>query len=265
MSSAKQIYNLFGQLFPTGRAWNFVRNSVEAEQFQDIYTDGNGDPYTDGNGDPYYTLGGSGKTEGQKIVAAELKAYERLYTDIFSILNITLPDNDEFSTTDASNWERVLALSNSALTLEERKQAISRKYGYPNGVSERATPNFIQDQLQAAGFDVYVYENRFADGSGGWETYDPEEAIYGSFNYGETTYGNPGVPDSTIIANYIDEDRDSLFAMGDETRAPFTFFICGENFLDVADVQEIRKDEFRELILKLKPCHSAGYLIVNYI
>ena len=44
-------------------------------------------------------------------------------------------------------------------TLEERKAAILRVLSYPNNIPERQSKSFIEDQLQLAGFNVYIHEN----------------------------------------------------------------------------------------------------------
>lgn len=165
MSVEQEILNLNRELYPTGRVWNFATDTLGAAITTENYVDGLDNQFVDGLDNPFVSEIGVPQTGGKKSIAAELKSFVRLYEDALSILNTTLADNDNFSETDATNWERVLALMNSSLTLTERKQAINRKLAYPNGIAERANYIFIQDQLQSAGFDVYVYENRISFGS----------------------------------------------------------------------------------------------------
>ena len=124
-----------------------------------------------------------------------------------------------------------------------------------------------------AGFDVFVYENRFPDGGGGFETKTVEEfvslgtsgflAIYGDFEWGELEWGQLGVTDVTLIANSIDQTVDSSFDVGANLRS--TFFIGGPNPGDFTDIDPSREIEFRDLILKLKPTQAIGYLLINYV
>ena len=63
-------------------------------------------------------------------------------------------------------------------SLAVRKAAIARKLGQPGRVKARQSYLYLQKQLQDAGFDVYVYENRF-DNSGTLIT-KPPAAVVGS-------------------------------------------------------------------------------------
>ena len=68
-----------------------------------------------------------------------------------------------------------------------------------------------------------------------------------------------------IIANHADEDLDKFFQFGTAEQFKSVFYIGGQTFPTKAEVDDNRKIEFRELILKLKPAHIAGYLLINYI
>lgn len=201
------------------------------------------------------------------------------YNDAKSILDSILPDNDRFSELDASQWERRLGLiSNSNVSLENRKKAILRKWQHPGQIAPRQHRLFIENQLQLAGFNVRVFENRFYDGLGNIISLTPDVFSFyqhGVFEHGENEHGD--LFNFSVIANYIDEQRDSDFEVTDNL---FTFFIANDDFGTVdnfgvtipntiedikADVLEVRKKEFRQLLLKLKPQQTVGYLFVNYI
>ena len=87
------------------------------------------------------------------------------------------------------------------------------------------------------------------------------------------TYGaqviDPDIPGSTLCVNFIDEDKDETKyranLTSDVQRWEYTFFIGGETKLTFADVEEYRKDIFREIILKTKPCGMWAVLLINYI
>lgn len=217
------------------------------------------------------------------------------YNDAVSILNAILPDNSNFTADDATDWERRLGLINgTGVDLEDRKLAIQRKMNHPGVMKPRENYLNLQHQLQSAGFDVYVHLNRFYDGSN-WVTKTPEESIinvgygehgdlfemgeyehgdnyiyynnlfvfaehgdefqHGSFEHGEWIFTNK-------IVNYIDEYPDKFFNIGASMKA--TFYIGGEIFGTLADVPLVRKNEFRQLILKLKEVNTVGYLLINY-
>lgn len=207
--------------------------------------------------------------EFEKLMKGLARSEARAHDDALSILDSALPDNNNFSTADAAQWERRLGLiTNSSVSLSDRKMAIKRKMAHPGSIRARQNYLYIEDQLQAAGFDVYVYENRFPYGDGSYYTLTPEQVLgtggldvqLGDSQLGDSQLG--GNIENKII-NYIDEDTDSSFSVGSNLR--FTFFIGGPYLGDYASVPEIRKDEFRQLILRLKPVQCVGYLFINYV
>ncbi len=200
------------------------------------------------------------------LAASENAAYE----DALSILGSLLPDNTNFTAQDASAWERRLGLiTNDAVSLADRKAAIVRKINHPGTIPARQNYLYLQGQLQAAGFDVYVYENRFSDGMGGYVTESPlvvsggmggSSYQYGPYQYGDIQYGGAFL---NFVANYIDEKRDQVFDIGSNLKS--TFFIGGNTLGSFANVDANRKNEFRQLILKIKPVQTVAYLFINYI
>lgn len=181
------------------------------------------------------------------------------------ILDEVLADNDNFTEENAAAWERRLAIrANSGTSLADRKAAILRKYASPGNIPARQHYLYLQRELQAAGFNVYVHENRQPDGFGGYQTI-PIEAVIGSqlgtFQLGQQQLG-PGLGNLNIIAKYIDEVLDQNFVLPTDLRS--TFFIGDATLGDLATVPAIRKDEFRELVLRIKPAQTVGILLVTY-
>jgi len=294
MSSKIELQELNKQLYPTGSVWNFATDSEQSETLVTKFLDGIGNPMVDGQGNQFIQTSDTEASNSKRLINADLKSTIRLYDWIKNILNTNIADNDEFSEEDALNWERNFGLQNNSLLLSERKQAINRKMFFPNGITERGHYQFIQDQLQAAGFDVYITENRFPDGSGGWLVQDPNDLAtqpvkYGLATYGVSEYGGvlEGV-EYTICANSINEDIDSVFfdkvfsensygtavygvakyevtsQLDRAQQLRYTFFIGGSSFPSVVTVPRNRKDEFRQLILKLKPAHTVAFLYIEY-
>lgn len=197
------------------------------------------------------------------------RSEERFWNDAQAIRNSMLPDNDGFTAEDATDWERRLGLiSNSSVPLADRKAAILRKIKHPGTIRPRQSHKYIQLQLRLANFDVYVYENRFPSG-GGYITKTPEEIIgsiasddvqhasniyHGMVQHGGTNYA--------IVANHIEDWRDMNFQVGSNYRS--TFFIAGATVDTMAEVPLNRKNEFRQLILTLKPQQTIAYLFVNF-
>lgn len=261
---ADEIIQLTKQLYPTGRAWWLNLKNT------------------------YYKL-----HEG--LAYSESRAIE----DNSNILNSILPDNDKFSELDAFNHETALGLFiKPNLDLELRKQAILRKMQHPGDIKARQHYLYLQGQLQAAGFEVYVHENRFPTGTPGeYEVVDPDTLQLASAQVGSTQVsdnsqvgGGSSSISYTIIGNYIDASKENInlnsivgnsmigraqvsnitqvgsganYTRDELLRA--TLFIGDENFPGSADIPIERRDEFRELILKIKPTQTAIFLLINYI
>lgn len=244
---AERILKLTRQLYPSGRAFKLFPKSF---------------------------------LEGVHKGLAESEA--KAYRDAVSILDSSLPDNDNFSSDDATDWERRLGMiSNDAVPLVDRKLAIKRKLAFPGERASRQHWTFLEGQLQAAGFNVFVFENRFDDG-GNIVTKTDEDL--GGFEHGEFEHGEfeHGEFSTVKCVNNIAEILDVPFDIGANYRS--TFYIGSANIgtknaygvvtsgypladpADLfADVPLNRKDEFRQLILKIKPTQTVALLFINYV
>ena len=222
-----KILILARQLFPTGRAFNVHYKSV---------------------------------IEG--LEKAFASSEERLYNDSVSILDSSLPDNENFTADDATAWEARLGLiTNTAVYLEDRKSAILRKLQFPGTAKARLSQTWFQSQLQAAGFDVYVYENLdnaspfFVSGASSILS----NVEYGQRNYGQARYG--GFYNNKLV-NHLPEGADDNFNAGGTFKT--SLIIGGPTLGSFANVNIDRKEEFRQLILRLKPGTYVAYLFINY-
>lgn len=181
-----------------------------------------------------------------------------------SVLDSILPDNDNFTILDAEIWEKRLGLiTNNLTTLSDRKLAIKRKLNHPSDIKSRQHYLFLERELQAAGFNVYIHENNFSGvtktPSGVVAT--PQNAVHRTgFKHGQFNHGGTF---SEKIVNSIYNSVDSVFDIGSDYRS--TFFIGGQTVGDFANVDTNRILEFRQLILKIKPAQTVGYLFINYI
>lgn len=206
----------------------------------------------------------------EKLIFGISSEWERLWNAMLSLMNSAIPDVNGFDESDASSWERFYGMNDgglAGLTLEDRRLAILQKMNYPNGQTARQHFEFIQEQLQKAGFDVYVHENRFPTYPSGYITMTPEELGLSSdsVQYGDNEYGEFGYGDSTypnIVANSITQQGDAAFNIGNGWYA--TFFIGAATIGDYATVSVLREKELRQLILRLKPVQTVGFLLVNF-
>lgn len=217
---------LVRELYPTGRAWFMKRNGVFFNFHQAI---------------------------NRSII--------RFTQDSDLTLDSIFPDNVNFDANDASLWEYRLGLvTNESLSLEVRKQAILRKMAYPGNVRARQSRLFIEDQLQKAGFDVYVHENTKP-----YKT--PDEIVSTTTNdtqHGDDTQHGIGTQHGStgydVIANLSTPNE--IFSVGPNLYA--TFFIGGPTLGEMANVPSSRLIEFRNLVLKLKPAQTVAFTFVNY-
>lgn len=189
------------------------------------------------------------------------------YNEALNILDTILPDNVNFTEEEADKWERRLGLITNTLTpLADRKLALLRKINHPGTIVARQHFLYLQGQLQSAGFGVFIHENRFPDGGGGFETKTPNELIGISgdavhsplVQHGQFQHGS-GFSDK--IANSIEASIDALFNIGNNFRS--TFFIGGVAPGDFATIPASRELEFRQMVLRIKPVQSIAFLFIN--
>jgi len=205
----------------------------------------------------------------EKVNKGLIEREGEAYIDALSVLDSILPDNDGFTAQDATDWERRLGLITSVgASLADRKAAILSKMQSPGTIIARQHYLFLQRQLRAANFDVYVHENRFFEG-GEWITKTPFEVSGFSpsdvrhkteLQHGQTQHGGGAYPK---IANSTNSIIDDTFSVGNNYRS--TFFIGGEVVGSFAEIDDTRIKEFRQLVLRIKPAQTVGFLFTNFV
>ncbi len=234
-STLSDLRKLVIDLYPTGRVWNLPENS----DFSGLH---------------------------EALSLSRL----RLINTAYAAINSRFPDNTDFDESDATYWEYKLGLvTNPDLTIEQRRANLLRKWAYRRNKKARQDLLYIQGQLQAAGFNVGVYENIFYDGSGNRYSKTPADILGvmpnatehgGDTQHGDNTEHGGGNYD--VIAN---SNQAESFNVGGALNQWATFFIAGSTIDTFAAVQKTRQKEFRELVLKLKPAHLVAYIFINYI
>lgn len=213
MITDNQILKLTKQLLPTGRAWRLPENGVF-----------------------------------KKLLFALGKSEQRAINFALAVLYRILPDNENFTTDDASEWERRLAINAGTgyIPLETRKSTILRKYQFPGGFLNRANYRYLEAQLQLAGYNVTVTEN-YAD----FAATSPVVHSLTTLHSLATVHGNAIlIPD--LIANSI--NKGELFFVNTYKR---TFFIDGS-------IPANAIKAFRLLVLTLKPVDTVAILQLTY-
>lgn len=207
----------------------------------------------------------------EKELRALAVSETQLYNDSVSTFNSMLPDNDYFTEEDATAWEvRLGMVTDPASPLADRKLAILRKMAAPGLNPAKGHYLFIEGQLQAAGFDVYVHENLFVTYPTGVVVNNNPADYYGTTNLKKPRHGmfrhgqiRHGAYWNNLVVNSITQEGDMGFNLGGSLAS--TFFIGGETLGTYANVLATRETEFRQLILTLKQVQAVGLLFINYV
>lgn len=198
----------------------------------------------------------------ESLIKSFSQSESRWYGDALSLMDSILSDNNNFTINDANDWEVRLALPNGSLsTLSVRKSNILAKYNQQGINPAKSTAQNLQNHLQNLGFTVYVYENipNNTPVSFGYANTATSNQ-YGQIQYGGIQYG---FNYTNKIVNYIDEAKDLPFNIGGTYAC--TFFIGGATIGTSANVPVLRKNEFRQAILKYKPITNVGFTYINYV
>lgn len=216
------IIKLTKSLYPTGRAWRIPYAGV------------------------FY-----------KVVEGLAESELRAINFALSILSRILPDNNNFTAEDATEWERRLGLVVLPyyISLSTRKDIILRKYQFPGSFLNRQNYRYIEYQLRLAGFDVYIYENL-----GG--TID----ILDTFMVQHADNTEHGI-DTEMGGTYIDLIANShLYGEAfDLPDAKGVFYIAGASISTPASISPSLRESFRKLVLALKPANTIAVLNIDWI
>lgn len=189
------------------------------------------------------------------------------------------------TTRNLSEWEQQFGLFNNKLSDAQRRARLAAAWRDVGGQS----PAYIQAQLQANGFNVFIHE--------WWEPgTEPAVNVHGtptvrnpnSVLNPQYTLTVPGVDCGEALAacgeefaecgNYTggvgyplvnkfvyDSDIIGYTVPSDATKWPFFMYVGGPNFGDIAEVPAIRRFEFEALLLKIRPAHLWIGVIVRYV
>ena len=187
-------------------------------------------------------------------------------------------DIDPQQTRELDQWETQFALRDTGLTEQERRDRLAATWQAVGGQD----PRYIQDTLQAAGFDVYVHE---------WWVPGTEPAIDSP---AAATPRNPALVLSDGTPVYLNECDEALAQCGealaqcgerndpigyplvnkdgtvylitaDPAEYPYYLYIGGAVFGESATVDSKRRDEFEDLCLKICPAQQWLGIIVEYL
>lgn len=180
------------------------------------------------------------------------------------------------TTRQLTEWERQFGIRANGNTAE-RRQAVDVAWKASGGQS----PRYIQDLLQAAGFDLYVHE-WWSSGPDPWVARDPRDyttqPITGVFQCFDgpgapECFDGPGAPycnaflanDPGYLVNLDLTKRAPPPVPADSSKWPYFLYIGAETFPNRAEVPDWRRSELEALVLKLKPAQQWVVMLVDYV
>lgn len=182
--------------------------------------------------------------------------------DVREFIDLVWADIDPQQTRQLELWEEQFGLSNTPLTEQQRRDRVEAAWAEVGGQD----PRYIQDTLQAAGFDVYVHEwwepatnppvarnPLLVIGTPGSVVYvvgcNETLAFCGEV---EAEAGNTANPLGYLLINKTpDRQNEPVPALAAEW--PYMFYIGGQTYGTQATVDAARRDEFEALCLKICP------------
>lgn len=184
------------------------------------------------------------------------------------------------TTRELEKWEDQWYLRSGNFTEQERRDRLDAAWKALGGQD----PRYIQDTLQANGFDVFIHEwwvpgteapigvRACAEARSPFEflreTNIQPDPFTGCgeviMECGEVVAlcGNSLQPPGYALVNKIAGREYTIPA--DDSKWPYFLYIGGENFPDLAVIDPARQDEFEDLCLKICPTQQWLGILVSY-
>lgn len=252
------IFNQIQHLLPTGRAWRVIIDKPFRRLLEGISNGLSTDVDANSTEMGGNIEMGDGSEMARPFVGVR-EYYDAVYLD-------HLPE----TTTSLAEYEAQFGLVSTG-TDAERRQRLAAAWAAQGGQS----PKYIQDVVQANGFDVYIHDwwapgtnnprdpNAFIPDNSqqlvNKRSYPaPFQVVYGGGgSFGESAVYYGAIGGTQIINNLKPIPTDP---------AKWRFFVYfgGETFGDYADVPAERRDEFEALLLKLCPTQLWIGTRINY-
>lgn len=224
----RKILNLTKQLLPTGRAFRVAPDSNK-----------------------------------ERMLVALGRDYADAHNAGTNVLSALIPDNDQFTVDDATDWERRLGLITNQMTpLADRLAAILRKMAAPGTNPARQHYTWLQKQIQDAGFaNLYLYENIPLVNPAVLNANILSPSEHGSWQHGgiQSHYLN------NVVVNSIYNSQDIGFDFGADLSSCFLVGAGPATPGVYANVAATRELELRQLLLTIKPVSAGAILFINYV
>lgn len=177
------------------------------------------------------------------------------------------------TTRDLAEWEYQFGLQRATLEADRRAN-VDAAHKAKGGQS----PRYIQDVIQAAGFDVYVHEWWVPPAGSPWTARDPRDytnvPTTGTVQCGEplALCGEPDALCDNFLANepdYLVNSNLTPYAPplipSDPARWRYVLYFGAAVFPNRASVPAARRGELRALMLKLRPTHNWVVTLIDYV
>lgn len=200
-----------------------------------------------------------------------MTSFGSMETDAKAFFDAVYLDLLPATTRQLTAWEEQFNLPQLGLSDADRRIRLAGTWAAVGGQS----PRYIQDTLQAAGFDVYVHE-WWVPGSS--TARNPLSYLQQTFpgtaagvQCGEVTAecgeiwaesGNQSSPPGYPLVNKVPDIP--RVVPNDSALWPYFIYFGGEVFGTLAQVDSIRRDEFETLCLKISPAHLWLGMMVEY-
>jgi hypothetical protein len=211
------------------------------------------------------------KITTEKTLRKFFEGLAESYRDVRVYIDLVYEDLFPTSTRALDLWEQHFGLLRGP-TEQARRMNVDAAWKATGGQS----PRYIQDVLQAAGFDVYVHE--WWDGTEPRVRRDPRlytsPPAIGTVQCGEplALCGEPSAVCDGFLANdpgYLVNETLTLRPPppipANDDFWPYFLYVGGEVFGTPALIDASRKREFERLVLKICPAHLWIVLLVEYI
>ncbi len=206
-----------------------------------------------------------------KAIRAFFEGLTGAPADVRDFIDLVHEDLFPSTTRFLPEWERQFALSGVGSDADRRQQ-LSAAWQASGGQS----PRYLQDVLQAAGFDLYVHEC-WDPGATPRAPYDPRlyttEPVVGTVQCGEalaqcgeTTAQCNGflVNDPGYLVNLNLTPIAPPPVPDDSARWPFFIYIGAESFPNLANVPASRRAELEQLLLRICPAQQWIVTLINW-
>lgn len=195
------------------------------------------------------------------------------HSDIKDYADFVLGDAFPATTRSIEVWESQFGLQ-PASSPAARIQQVEAAWKATGGQS----PRYLQDVLQAAGFDVYIHEWWVSGTSNPRVARDPRNytnaPMYGSIQCGEPNAyaAHPEAYCNNFLANdvkYLVNKNLTQAAPppipSDPDYWPFFLYVGGGPTFSTATLPADRREEFERLVLSIIPSHLWVVCMINYI